>query len=332
MTTSVVDSRGGSSPIRRLSGIIATGALVAAGLVFAPSASAMPIAEVPVNPAQWATTPYSPLAPSAIAAPGNTATLEFDGTGGGLHASGDVDTGFTMVQPSSAVNPTAPSVLLDTDYYVPSNLAVAGGNLTINATKGIAFEKWAATTPGSTDTKNRQDNTLGLGLNPGTSIIRLQTTVTNPAGIYGAAQGGVWFGPDDDNFFKVAFAANGASGSDIARQVQIKREVAGSTSSAAANEINVPLAGSVIPAGQPITVILDINPVTLKATGSYQIGAGAVANIGTMDVPANFVNGSLLSSAAPAMNGVKTFGGIYTTKRNMPEATAASFSFSRFAV
>src|SRR5699024_9408266 len=66
----------------------------------ATSALALPIDEVPANPAEWATSPYSPLEPTAIAAPNNALQLDFTGAEGGLNATGDVGTGFTMVQPS----------------------------------------------------------------------------------------------------------------------------------------------------------------------------------------------------------------------------------------
>ncbi|MDN3496524.1 hypothetical protein QL996_11330, partial [Planococcus sp. APC 4015] len=315
----------------RVSGTIAAAALIASSFVLAAPATALPLAEVPASPSQWASTPYSPLAPAAIAVPGNSAILEFDGTGGGLHASGDIDTGFTMIQPSSAVNPSAPTVLLDTSYYLPANLSVAGGNLNILATKGIAFEKWASTTPGNTDWKNRQDNTLGVGLNPGTAPIRLQTTILNPAGMHQSAQGGVWFGADDDNYFKVAFMGTNGTASDTVRQVQLKRERVGATSANAADEINININGAV-PVGQPITLFLDINPTTLKAVGTYQVGAGTVSTIGTMDVPAEFLNGALLPASAAAIPGVEAFGGIYATKRNTAEATPLTVPFTRFAV
>ncbi|WP_162564279.1 MULTISPECIES: PA14 domain-containing protein [Microbacterium] len=285
---------------------------------------------MPTDPAAWAATPYSPLAPQEIALDSNTGVLEFDGADGGLNASGDVSTGFTMLQPSSAVNPSAPGVLLDTQYYLPANLAVANGSLSITATKGIAFEKWATTTPGNTDWKNRQDNTLGVGLDPASAPVRLQTTFANPAGIYNSAQAGVWFGPDDDNFFKVVFSGQNGSASDTVRQFQLKREVAGATTATAANEINAVVTGQVA-VGQAVTVMLDINPTTLKATGYYQIGTGAVVTIGTMDVPANFLDGSLIPASTPDMPGADTFGGIFATKRNMPEATPVTFNFSRFA-
>ena len=101
----------------RSSGWLRAGATVAISalaitLLSATPAFALPIAQVPANTADWASTPYSPLQPGEIAATGNTKALTFDGTEGGLNASGDVGTGFTMVQPSTA----------DPQWYLPENL------------------------------------------------------------------------------------------------------------------------------------------------------------------------------------------------------------------
>src|SRR5690606_36782005 len=182
----------------------------------ATSAMALDIADVPANPADWATSPYSPLEPSAIAAPDNAVQLDFTGAEGGLNAAGDVGTGFTMVQPSSA----------DATYYLPQNLSVADSKLNILTTPGLAHAKPGIGVSGDV---NKQDNTLGVGLDTdeGESV-RLTTTLQSPNGAWNSAQGGLWFGPNDDNYVKLAVIGNSTTaGNTSARQVQLSRETGG---------------------------------------------------------------------------------------------------------
>ncbi|MFC8682673.1 hypothetical protein ACFT30_14240, partial [Microbacterium ureisolvens] len=269
----------------------------------------MPIAEVPTDPALWASKPYSPLAPSEIPVEGNNAVLDFGGAGGGLNASGDVPTGFTMVQPSTA----------DSNYYVPQNLAVNAGKLNITATKGIAY---LVNGPTGTDvTKNQQDNTLGVGLEPAGKRLRLTTTLDVPTNMSDSAQGGLWFGPNDDNYVKLNVIATGAT----TRQIQIAREIGGVANSAStADQVNTP--NVTIPASTPVTLFLEI--VNNTAIGSYQIGTGPVVTVATLNLPANFSDGT----AVVGDYGVQSFGGIYATKRNMLATTNVMFAFDRFAV
>ncbi|MFD1506959.1 choice-of-anchor D domain-containing protein [Georgenia yuyongxinii] len=305
-----------SAPSRRRAGIASAAALAVVGAMAlgATPAMSMPIATVPEDPAQWATSPYSPLPAGEIAAAGNHLELTFDGTEGGLHDGADVDTGFTMIQPSSA----------NDDYYLPENLAVTGGNLTIKATKGIAYSN-----TGATGLINQQDNTLGVGVDANATSLELTTTVNSPAAATGSAQAGLWFGPDDQNYVKLALIGSDATG----RQIQLSREINGLTANGAvgapsADQIMVGLTQASI-GTQPVHLRLVVNSVAGTLTGYYAIGAGAEQTLGTLALPTNYVDGTLLN---PAIADVTSFAGIYATKRNMPEATALSYTFADFGL
>ncbi|MET4639857.1 fibronectin type 3 domain-containing protein, partial [Mycetocola sp. 2940] len=313
-----------SSPESRPTGWLRAGATIAISaltftLLSATPAQALPIADVPANTADWASTPYSPLQPGEIAAPGNTKALTFDGTEGGLNASGDIPTGFTMVQPSTA----------DPQWYQPGNLSVSGGKLNITATKGIAYlhNDPAA---GNGATRNQQDNTMGVGLSAEGKVLRLTTTVTSPAA-YNSAQAGLWFGPNDDNFVKLAIAGSGTTAGSGNRQIQLAREVAAVSPSTAPYQVNVDTTTATIPNGSAVTLQLDVNTVTRKATAAYRLGAGAVVPLAAgLDVPANFFDGTLLTGTdLPA---VDSFGGVFATKRNVPDTTPIVYAFDSFAV
>uniref|UniRef100_UPI003EBD1E43 PA14 domain-containing protein n=1 Tax=Arthrobacter sp. Ld5 TaxID=649152 RepID=UPI003EBD1E43 len=279
----------------------------------ATPAAALPIAEVPANTADWATTPYSPLDPAEVAAPDNDLQLSFDGNAGGLNAAGDVGTGFTMVQPSSS----------DPAYYVPQNLQVANGNLNIAATKGIAYLK-NGTAPNDID-KNKQDNTLGVGLTASDNVLRFTTTLKSPTNSTSSAQAGIWFGPTDDDYVKLVLA----SPSDTGRQIQLSREVAGVTNQAVGgDQRNFDLTKAAL-GDQDVQLILDINSVTKSAIASYKIGASAVTSLGTVPLPANFFDGTLLSADVPD---VDSFGGLFATKRNMTATSTVIYAFQDFSV
>ncbi|WP_247828490.1 PA14 domain-containing protein [Arthrobacter antioxidans] len=279
----------------------------------ATPAIALPIAEVPANTADWATTPYSPLEPVEVAASGNDLQLTFDDDAGGLNAAGDVGTGFTMVQPSSS----------DPTYYVPQNLQVANGSLNIAATKGIAYLKNG--TAASDIDKNKQDNTLGVGLTASDNVLRFTTTLKSPSTSTSSAQAGIWFGPTDDDYVKLVLA----SPSDTGRQIQLSREVAGVTNQAVnGDQRNFDISKAAL-GDQDVQLILDVNSVTKSAIASYKIGAGAVTSLGTLPLPTNFFDGTLLSADVP---NVDSFGGLFATKRNMAATNPLTYSFQDFSV
>ncbi|GMA32720.1 PA14 domain-containing protein [Litorihabitans aurantiacus] len=286
-------------------------------------AAAVPIAEVPQDPTTWASAPYSPLTGAAVT-PDNDVVLEFTGTDGGLNAAGDVATGFSLVQPASAkITASDPA---QRTAYLPQNLAVSGGRLTVTATKGIAFLVNGPT--GNDVTKNKQDNTLGVPLDTVDKKVRLTTTLQLPDAATSAAQAGLWFGPTDDNYVKFVVAAPDANG----RQIQLISEVNGSANTDASNTTTQKLFSTTrttIAGSTPVTLTLDVDGTSNTATGTYAIGSGASVAIGTIPVPRNFVDGALVQGNLKAA-GVTGVGGVFATKRNMPDATAIAVPFERF--
>nr|KEP24598.1 hypothetical protein DA06_02550 [Georgenia sp. SUBG003] len=274
----------------------------------------MPIAEVPEDPATWATSPYSPLPAAEISAAGNTREITFDGADGGLHDAQDQDTGFTMVQPSSANN----------DYYLPELLDVADGKLTITTTKGIAYSN-----TGATGLINQQDNTLGVGVDAAASNLEFTTTLNSPTAATSSAQAGLWFGPDDQNYVKLALIGSSSTG----RQIQLSREINGLTANGSAaapsaDQVMVDLSQTTI-GSQPVTLTMTVNTVNDVITGRYQIGDNPEQALGSLALPANYTDGSRL---VRPIEDVTSFGGIFATKRNMLDSAPLSYTFEDFAV
>ena len=315
-----------TSPKRLAPAFIAAAALVGS-LVTATPAAAMPIAAVPPE-AQWAT-PYSPLPVGDIAVqPG--LRLDFAGENGGIPTAGDIGTGFTMVQPSTA----------DPDHFVPESLSVADGKLAITASKGIAYLVQPAVPPAPTSTdwwKNKQDNTLGVGLDATAGPFRLGTAVTPPANVLNSSQGGLWFGPDDDNYVKIVVAGTGTNtATQNNRQIQLSREINGvvvQSGTPPQDQRNFDTTAATLGSG-PIRLWLDVAPPaagspTGTVVGKYQIGTGAITTLGNLTLPANFFDGTLLDAAVPDAT---SFAGVSTTKRNQPETTAQVFTFEDFSL
>ncbi|MFD3443829.1 malectin domain-containing carbohydrate-binding protein, partial [Microbacteriaceae bacterium 4G12] len=310
--------RSAASPARRrllVPSFVAMTALLGS-LFSAGPASAITLAEVDPDVTKWAATPYSPLPWEEVAAPGNTASLTFDGGTSGLPDAAGVGTGFTAVQPSSAA--------LSSPYYVPQNLSVAGGKLTVTASNGI-----------QNAAVNTQDNALGLGVAAKDRQFVLTTTLDSPAAANSFAQAGLWFGADDKNYAKLVIIGNGAAGSTT-RQIQLAKEVndvsisPAGTSSTSADQVILATTQPTLAAG-PITLNMAVDGVNRKIFASYRIGTGNVTPLGALEnVPASFFDGSLLSATKPADSPVTAFGGIFATKRNMPVGTPLAYSFENF--
>ncbi|WP_062318478.1 PA14 domain-containing protein [Demequina maris] len=274
--------------------------------------------------------PYSPLPISDIVA-SNDVALDFDGTVDGLHvgagAAGE-DTGFTIVQPSTSEQSTTidPGGLYQ-GYYLPQYLSIADEKLTINATKGIAY-----LTQGTSNNdrwKNTQDNTLGVPLNPAGKKLLLSTTMTTPSNASDSAQGGLWFGPSDDNYVKLV-VLTGANG---ARQVQLSREVSGVTNSGAPDQATS-ASTTTITATTAVTLSLTIDAIEATASATYKIGDGAVTTLGSVALPASFTDGSLVPTTFDTVDAeTNGFGGVFATRRNMTDATTpVPFTFENFTV
>ncbi len=113
-----------------------------------------------------------------------------------------------MVQPRSAPG----------DPYLPENLHVENGELRITTTSGSQYR-----VPGqTTGSVNSLDNGLGVGIDPGTHALRIQTTIIAPPNGSGKGQqAGIWFGPDEDNYVKLVVLS--ASASKVKVQLSVEQ-------------------------------------------------------------------------------------------------------------
>ncbi|WP_418606214.1 hypothetical protein [Georgenia sp. SUBG003] len=196
------------------------------------------------------------------------------------------------------------------DYYLPELLDVADGKLTITTTKGIAYSN-----TGATGLINQQDNTLGVGVDAAASNLEFTTTLNSPTAATSSAQAGLWFGPDDQNYVKLALIGSSSTG----RQIQLSREINGLTANGSAaapsaDQVMVDLSQTTI-GSQPVTLTMTVNTVNDVITGRYQIGDNPEQALGSLALPANYTDGSRL---VRPIEDVTSFGGIFATKRNMP--------------
>ncbi|MEM8929083.1 MAG: PKD domain-containing protein, partial [Bacteroidota bacterium] len=226
--------------------------------------------------------------------------------------SGGLGTGFTAVLEHSEARRAGdlPISDLNLNGYEPSLLNLSGGNLQILSQAGIAFRK-----PGGSTNNNNQVNTLGVGLdNLGQSII-IKTTLLNIVTGGSAAQAGLWFGFDEDNFVKLdvnndnvelRVESDGLSGNGTTGTDQVQTNVGAS--------------------GNNVLLELIINPTTLTAEAYYTIGAGNRTQLGSLPIPANYFTGRDINAGGAQDN--MSFAGIYATHRNGAQFTASFDDFS----
>ncbi len=278
--------------------------------------------EVTVNPApDTACSPISPLACDQIEVNVSTGVcLPFDGSAGSVS-----NTGFTMVQnPSFTTYNAAPLPDADVPGWNPALINVAGGQLAMTSTKGIAFRNPPSQNNGdSSANTNTQINTLGLGFDANAPYV-LRTTLVNPdfSGSAGSSsqQAGLWFGLDEDNFVKLVLVKRGGGGGTNT-QVELRvEENSNSADNVTANLGNM--------SGGTFELILVVNPTTQEATGSYSIDGAAPVLLGTQPVPASFFSGVSVDATANTMS----FGGVFNTHRNAAEAESFTTAFEQFCI
>lgn len=238
-------------------------------------------------------------------------SLTFDGTEGGLGAGasgGGAETGFRVVQPSGA-----------SPAYAPGDLAVADGSLKINARQGIA-----------TKGVNTQANALGVGFPSQPGPYTVETTVVSPYSDSSAnfEQSGVWTGLTQDDFAKLVVVN---AGTGLVR-VQMAREVGAVTSSASADQVDATVS---VTTTTPVHLVLTIDPSSGAIAGSYRAGDGPLVDLPrTLTVPTSFFDASARSSSVSGytpVDGVGTWAGVYSSKRNEPAASMTA-RFDDFTV
>eukprot|EP00898_Chlorokybus_atmophyticus_P000384 jgi/Chlat1/1346/Chrsp119S01758 len=204
--------------------------------------------------------------------------------------------GFTYVQTSSQPG----------GGYVPANLKVAYGRLSITCTSGI-----------DDAAKNNQTNKLGYALARPVGPVTLSTAVEQP-GLYGKAydQAGVWFGLNEDNFAKLIVV----SWPTIGYRVQILAEVGGVT---VAQTVTTVTGGSL--ASATITLNLVVNPDASTISGSWSTDDGRSNSFPPVGVPAGLWDPSAQTGATWA------YGGIYATQSRDPApAGTVMYKFKNF--
>src|SRR5690606_20148636 len=98
------------------------------------------------------------------------------------------------------------------------------------------------------------------------------TTLQSPNGAWNSAQGGLWFGPNDDNYVKLAVIGNSTTaGNTSARQIQLSRETGGAVPNATADQRTVTTTHAAL-SGGPVTLTLDVNSEAGTITGTYRVG------------------------------------------------------------
>ncbi|PZX55861.1 PKD domain-containing protein, partial [Algoriphagus chordae] len=236
--------------------------------------------------------------------------LNFTGAEGGL-----ANTGFTMVD-----NPSARIAIDGTPFntavlgFEPSKLSIANGNLTINANNGIAFVYNGTGTGTSTDV-NSQINTLGAGFDAdGYGNFNISTTLVDQFSdaTQNSEQAGLWFGLNEDNFVKLVVDNGG--------RVEMRSELAAVSGNA--DQVISDAIANIKTSTVKLRLYVDLENDLL--TAYYTVNAGAEVELGSLPLPAAFVNGNT------AYNNL-SFAGVFATKRRELVADV-NYSFADFSI
>ena len=245
--------------------------------------------------------PWSPLDCSDVAVD-LPVSLSFDGTQGGIATGAGAGTGFTLRQPSTKGGTLQPSLL-----------ALDAGTLRVTTTQGIQYKD-----------VNNLDNALGVGVDAAGSGLEVSTTVVRPpAGTNKAEQGGIWFGPTEDDYVKLVVGSQPGG----AARVQLAREV-GAVSNGTTDEVNTQV--GVVSASE-VRLVLTVEPGTggtATATAQYAVGSGALQDAGSLTVPAGWTDGT--AAGFPQVDGVTAATGLFATSRN--STSALTYAFRGFEV
>ena len=267
----------------------------------------------PVSPT--ACTPRStlPCSDIEVSLPYN---LTWSGDEGELADKNGVGTGFTTVDPPSArISADGATSNPDVPGYEPSRLTVNGGTLSIASNKGIMYLKPSGSGTTSSDT-NSQINALGVGVDASAQNLRVESTLLKPnfPSSANSEQMGVWFGLDEDNYFKLVLFNMGSG--DV--KMQMLREVNAVVSSSS-DEINS--STFALAANASVRVALVLNKATKQVDAFYSVGGGAEVKLGSFAVADKFFSGVALSGTDPV-----SFAGVFTTQRKGSSSFNAVFN------
>jgi glucose/arabinose dehydrogenase len=224
-------------------------------------------------------------------------TLEFNADAGHLLDSAGIGSGFTYVLPSS----NAPS-------YTRENLVIdqAHGQLGILTTAGILTGK-----------VNTHTNMIGVGFTGQAQTTRISTRIVGPPNGTGKyEQAGLWFGYDQDHYFKVVYEST-SSGNVI----EFLEEL---------NAVTVKSYRVSVPATVPSAVSLEliVDPYNQLVSAYYAIGSNDLSQVG-VQIPAAPEFFSFDAAGIDPEIGTRSFAGIFATHRNGPSPLVYWFdSFS----
>ena len=128
-------------------------------------------------------------------------SLDFSGAvANSLNDTNGLGTGFTAVLEHSEARRAEDLPISNTDIngYEPSLLTVNSGTLDIVSQAGISFLD-----PPASSNNNNQVNSLAVGLTGVTNTLTIETKLLGITTGGSAAQAGLWFGIDEDNFVKL---------------------------------------------------------------------------------------------------------------------------------
>ncbi|MEM7380766.1 MAG: hypothetical protein AAF361_06150 [Bacteroidota bacterium] len=258
--------------------------------------------------ATYAQTPCTPVSPLDCSNIPVALPLNLDFNAAVPNTVGDTSsngTGFTMILEHSEARRSDDLPISDSQIngYEPSLLNLTGGVLQMSSQGGIAYLD-----PPASSLNNNQVNTLGVGLVGISSLLTIETKLSNIVTGGGASQAGIWFGFDEDNFVKL-----------VVNNSIIELRVESGGTSGTTDQASVAVGAS----GNDVILELEIDPTALTATGYYTIGSGSRSQLTSKPVPANYFTGRSLGGTD------MSFAGIFLTDRGQPQFTA---SFDYFNV
>uniref|UniRef100_UPI0023ED937A PKD domain-containing protein n=1 Tax=Eudoraea chungangensis TaxID=1481905 RepID=UPI0023ED937A len=220
-------------------------------------------------------------------------------------------TGFTAVLEHSEARRAGDLAISNPriNGYEPSLLTLGSGTLAIQSQAGIAY---LDPDIGSSN-NNNQVNTLGIGLDNLSETITIKTTLLNIVTGGDAAQAGLWYGFDENNFVKLDINNN---------NVELRVERAGASANNNTDQLQVNASAS----GNDVVLEMVIDPTALSVEAFYTVGAGTRTSLGTLLLPANYFTGRDINAVGGQDN--VSFAGIFATHRNGSQFTATFDDFS----
>ncbi len=252
-------------------------------------------------------------------------SLSFNGPAGGV-----ASTGFTMVDPpSNNLFPATPSNP-DVPGLEESLIQLTDGQLVITSTKGINFQE-----PNASSETNTQVNALGVGfVVPPTNVFNVSVDLDQPnfSGSTGAnsQQASLYFGLNEDNFLKLALVKQGGNQQKI--QLAVEHPNPTGETKLLVTELN---GGSFPQSAGTISLRMEINPSTGRASGFYRVDGGAeiqVAEDGDTELtlPESFFEGA--DHDGQPGTAALTYAGVFTSHRRAAENQSIDFAFDNFSI